>query len=127
MAWREGRLAGHAFTFERPVQIGGVETPVMALAQVCVEPASRGNGLGARLVRQAFQRLQSERFPLSIFQTTVPAFYEKLGARVVDSRFVDSRNLADPGARPWKDGAIMIYPLDYNWPDGPIDLNGPGY
>lgn len=127
MAWREGRLAGQAFTFERPMFIGGVETPVMALAQVCVEPGFRGNGLGARLVRSAFQRLTSEQFRLSIFQTTVPGFYEKLGARTVENRFINSRNPDDPGARPWKDGVIMIYPKDYAWPDGSIDLNGPGY
>ena len=127
MAWRDGRLAGHAFTFERPMSIDGVETPVMALAQVCVEPQFRGNGLGARLVRSAFQRLPGEEFRLSIFQTTVPGFYEKLGARTVENRFINSRNPDDSDARPWKDGVIMIYPKGYAWPDGSIDLNGPGY
>jgi len=34
MAWKDGPLAGHAFTFERPVNLDGIETPVMALAQV---------------------------------------------------------------------------------------------
>jgi len=127
MAWKEDCLAGHAFTFERPMHIGGVETPVMALAQVCVDPACRGNGLGARLARCALQRLQSDEFPLSIFQTTVPGFYEKLGARIVENQFINSRNPNDPGARPWKDGVIMIYPQDFMWPHGSIDLNGPGY
>ena len=74
MAWQEGRLAGHAFTFERPMHIGGVETPVMALAQVCVDPACRGNdwergsrGVRFNACRAISFRCRSFRRPFRVF------------------------------------------------------------
>src|SRR5262245_6941807 len=63
LAWEDGRLVGHASSFERCVISEGLETPVMALSGVCVAPDCRGKGIGAELVRQAFQRIRSGEFP----------------------------------------------------------------
>ena len=51
---------------------------------------------------------------------------ERLGARVVTNRFVNSL-AADPGARPFWDPVTMVYPRSFDWPEGTIDLQGPGY
>jgi predicted N-acetyltransferase YhbS len=102
---------GHAFTFERPIISESVETSVMALSQVCVAPAHRGKGLGAELVRRAFQRIRNGEFPVSIFQTTIPVFYQRLGATVVNNRFFNSRNQEDPDAKPWRDSRLNAKPL----------------
>jgi hypothetical protein len=128
LVWQEGQLAGHTHTFERRVITEAGEIPVMALSGVCVAEPVRGLGIGAALVRSAFERVGQGEFAVSLFQTTVPDFYRKLGAVVVDNVFRNSRNVADPGASPWEAGEeIMIYPSRFEWPRGTIDLNGPGY
>ena len=127
LGWVDGQLVGHALTFERPVISERSEIPVMALSGVCVSPSYRRNGIGIALARDAFRRVDEWEFPVSIFQTTIPDFYQRLGAAVVGNRFFDSKNEDNPDAPPWTDGRIMIYPSAYPWPTGPVDLNGPGY
>lgn len=130
LVWDGADLVAHALTFERSVTVDGEssrELRVLALSGVCVAPSHRGNGLGANVVQRAFKRVDSGEFPVSLFQTGVPAFYEKFGGRVVDNRFVDSTNEADPAANPWNDPWIMIYPGTSSWPGGVIDLNGRRY
>jgi predicted N-acetyltransferase YhbS len=127
LASSDGQLVGHAFTFERPVISDGVEISVMALSGVSVPVTHRGKGIGVALARSAFERVGNSEFPVSLFQTTIPAFYRKLGATAVDNRFFNSRNQSNPDANPWNDGWVMAYPSGYAWPKGPVDLNGPGY
>jgi GNAT superfamily N-acetyltransferase len=127
LAWQAGQLAGHTHTFERRVMTEAGDIPVMALSGVCVAEPFRGMGIGAALVRSAFERVEQGEFGVSLFQTTVPGFYRKLGAVAVDNVFRNSRNEADPEASPWGDEEIMIYPSGFDWPKGVIDLNGPGY
>jgi predicted N-acetyltransferase YhbS len=121
------KAVAHALTFERPVTTNAREVSVMALSGVCVFPSYQGRGLGAEIVRRGFGRIHVGEFAVSLFQTTIPAFYEKLGATLVPNRFVNSRNKNHPDANPWHDDSVMIYPKSYAWPVGPIDLNGPGY
>ena len=47
----------------------------------------RGKGIGVALARSAFERVRSSEFPVSLFQTTIPVFYRKLGATVVEIDF----------------------------------------
>ena len=67
-------------------------------------------------------------FPFSLFQTShkVRPFYEKLGATLVTNRIVDSLG-DDPMASPFWDEVALRYPKDRPWPEGEIDLRGPGY
>ena len=125
--WDKDKAVAHALTFERPIITGAREISVMALSGVCVLPRYQGKGLGAEIVRRTFGRIHGGEFGVSLFQTTIPAFYEKLGATSVTNRFVNSRNKTDPDASPWHDEWVMMYPKSYSWPQGTIDLNGPGY
>jgi predicted N-acetyltransferase YhbS len=127
LVWDKDNAVAHARTFERPLTTSAGEISVMALSGVCVLPSYQGRGLGAEIVRRAFGRIHAGEFAVSLFQTTIPAFYEKLGATLVTNRFVNSRNKIHPDANPWHDEWIMIYPKSYAWPEGTIDLNGPGY
>jgi predicted acetyltransferase len=99
----------------------------MAVSGVSVPVTHRGKGIGVALARSAFQRVNNSEFPVSLFQTTIPAFYRKLGATVVENRFFNSRHQSNPDANPWNDGWVMVYPSGYAWPKGSVDLNGPGY
>jgi predicted N-acetyltransferase YhbS len=127
LVWDKDKAVAHALTFERPVTTNAGEVSVMALSGVCVFPSYQGRGLGAEMARRAFGRIHEGEFAVSLFQTTIPAFYEKLGATLVPNQFVNSRNKNHPDANPWHDEWVMIYPKSYAWPEGPIDLNGPGY
>lgn len=108
---------------------------VQGLAGVCSAPELRGGGLGRAVTRAAFAEVDRGAYPLSLFQTGVPDFYVKLGARLVHNPFVNSRfdptdpNQSGRGSRdqPWWSPHVMIYPARYDWPEGEIDLLGLGY
>ena len=99
-----------------------------AVAGVCTEPSFRGQGLGTRLVRAAFQLIDDSTFPFALFEnyTDKRVFYERAGARTIDNRFVNSL-AAEPDKNPFWADVAMIYPSTKPWPTGDIDLRGPGY
>jgi len=127
VVWEEGQAIALSHTFTREIFAPEGSIKTMALADVCVDPTRRGEGFGAQVARRAFGRVDSGVSPVSLFQTEVPDFYVKLGAKVIGNRFVNSKNDDDPRANPWWDPHVMIYPADYSWPAGQIDLNGAGY
>lgn len=127
--WRDGVAVAAAQSFARDViaeEGGGRLFTVLALAGVCTLPGERGKGYGAAVVRAAFARVESGAYDQSLYQTGVPDFYRKLGARTVENRFVN-RMADDPQVCPWWNDFIMVYPQHGSWPGGLIDLNGPGY
>ena len=125
--WKDDQAIAHALTFEREIFTTEGSLKQMALAAVCVAESRRDEGLGAQVMRKAFEQVDNGVWPVSLYQTPVPGFYEKLGARIVDNEFVNSRNEEDPQANPWWEAEVMIYPAEFAWPDGRIDLNGGGY
>ncbi len=127
--WDGPRAVAHAQTFIRVVKVDGQQIPVLALAGVCSDPTLRGKGLGAKVTRCAFEQLGDDGWPdISLFQTSVPGFYEKLGGRLVANPFVNRLNADDPQANPWRDDSVvMVYPATCDWPEGTVDLNGPCY
>lgn len=53
----------------------------------------------------------------------IPSFYEKIGARQIPKASV----INSTGARvAFEDKYVMVYPSTA-WPDGDVDLLGPGY
>lgn len=123
-----GGVIAHAKTFIREIKSERGSLFVLALATVCSDPALRGQGLGALVTGKAFEQVGQGEWPsVSLFQTPVPVFYEKLGCRMVSNIFVDRTNQQAPDAFPWRDDTIMIYPAEFDWPDGTIDINGPDY
>lgn len=123
-----GRVIAHAAIICRTIGSEAGDITVAGLAQVCSRPELRGRGLGEKVVRAALQPVDEAAFPVALFQTSnvVQAFYEKLGARRIHNRFVNS--LADePEENPWDDPVHMIYPKEAAWPEGTIDLRGPRY
>lgn len=121
-----GAVLAHSLIFKREIKTSQGILPVGALATVCVHPDYRGYGWGADIVSSAFRVMPELGAEVSLFQTGVPQFYEKLGGRLVDNRFYNGQTPEDPG-NPFWDVYTMIYPGTYPWPDGDIDLNGKGY
>ncbi len=120
-------IIAHANAHSRDIKIVDETITLLAICGVCVIPEYRKYGLGAKLIKAAFERVDNGTFPLSLFQTSVPGFYEKLGAKQVSNKFVNSLNADAPNAIPWWDPNIMVYPSHYPWSEETIDLLGPGW
>ncbi len=123
----DGGYAAVANTLRRTIDTATGLVTVLGLAGVASDPTVRGSGFGKAAVLDAFARLGEEGLTHCLFQTgKARGFYERLGAALVTNRFVD-RTADDIEANPWSDDWVMRYPADADWPDGVIDLNGPGY
>ncbi len=124
---RDGdRIVAKADTFPREIELPTGRVVILALAGVCTLTEMRGRGLGAAVVRAAFDLVNQGAFPFCLLQTGVPGFYEKLGAKIVKNNFVNSL-AADPKAPVFWDAAVMAYPGTIAIPPGQIDLRGPAY
>ncbi|MBD3421791.1 MAG: GNAT family N-acetyltransferase [Chitinivibrionales bacterium] len=127
VAWEDDRAIAHAMTFLRTIITSQGHLPILALRAVCTHPAYRGRNLGRDVVTRAFARIDGSMFVASLFQTNVPVFYKKIGARQVSNAFINSTHPSIPQASPWWDPFVMVYPRDTVLPAGCIDLNGGGY
>ncbi|MEM8946182.1 MAG: GNAT family N-acetyltransferase [Planctomycetota bacterium] len=122
------RVIAHAAIVPRKIGTANGEMTIAGLAQVCTALSARGRGLGEKVVRAAFSLVDASEFPHALFQTSseVRPFYEKLGACRAKNRVINS--LADdPDVSPFWDRVVMRYPMHRPWPEGDIDLRGPGY
>jgi len=119
---RAGQIAAICYSFHRVIALGSTQRTVLALAGVSTHPDWRRQGLGATVVRAAWARVAAP-VTVCLFQTDVPAWYERLGARCIDNRIANS--IGD-GRAFWSSHA-MIFPSAGPWTSDPIDLLGPGW
>lgn len=123
LAMRDGVVLAVSRTFLHTVRLGDIEQPIVALASVCSSPDHRGEGLGDAVVTEAFLRVLETGFP-SLFQTGVPAFYERGGSRIITNHIMTSV----PNATPFTDERAMIHPGNTPWDDSKtIDLLSSGW
>jgi predicted N-acetyltransferase YhbS len=125
----EAPILAHARLFRRDIEFWPAHkrTAVSCLAAVCVHPEWRGRGWGRAVAQAAFEHSPRECDGPVLFQTSVPGFYEKLGARVVANRFFNSLDEENPQASPFLYDYAMIHPAGWPWPAGDVDLRGPGF
>lgn len=123
-----GRVIAHAAVVPRTIRTSAGEMTVLGLARVCSDPSMRGRGLGKIVSQAVFALVDDGTFPFSLFQTSEPVrpFYERLGACAIDNRIIDS-TACDKTKPPFTDRVVMRYPNGDGWPEGEIDLCGPGY
>lgn len=117
-------ISGYARVFLREILIGKEVYRNCALAGVCVNESHRMKGYGHRIVRRAFELVDNKHYDCSVFQTGVPGFYEKLGAKIIYNSCVNSQ---DGNSNPWWDKFVMIYPSLIETSDQIIDIKGKGY
>ena len=123
LAYDGTSLRAVARTFLHAVTLDGNPVEIVALASVCSDPNHRGQGWGDAVVNAAFERVDSEGRP-AFFQSPVPKYYERFGARTVQNKIFTSIDGADAFSDPW----AMIYPGDSSWEDtARIDLCAPGW
>ena len=77
----DGAVIAHAAVIPRTIGTSRGALTIAGLCRVCSDPAYRGQGLGEKVVRAAFQPVDEGIFPFSLFQTTPPVakFYERFG------------------------------------------------
>ena len=123
-----GKVIAHSAVIPRTIGTSAGDMTIAALLRVCSSPDQRGRGLGEKIVRPVFDLVDAGAFPYSLFQTSpeVRPFYEKLGACEIENKIVNSLG-EDPDASPFWDRVVMRYPSSGIWPEGEIDLRGPGY
>lgn len=128
LVFQDHELIALAHSFARTIRAEDRPIPVLGLANVCVANRAKGRGYGRLVVEAAFDRVARDGFQFCVFQTTpaVEPFYERLGAVRVANRFYNSLG-ANSSANPFWEPLAMRYPAEGAWPDGPIDLLGPGY
>jgi len=124
----DDRVIAHAAVIPRTIGTSAGDMTIAGLLRVCAAPEERGRGLGEKIVRPVFDLVDTGVFPFALFQTSpeVKPFYEKLGACEIQNRMVNSLG-EDPEASPFWDRVVMRYPTSGAWPEGEIDLRGPGY
>ena len=118
------RIVAHTNIFSRPMLLGQKKVVVMALSGVCVHPNFRGRSYGKALVEKAFKYVDNRRFQCSLYQTEVPEFYDKLGARTLDNKVINSLDPKFADSSPFEDAFVMVYPKSYAEIEGTIDLLG---
>ncbi|MEM9418286.1 MAG: GNAT family N-acetyltransferase [Planctomycetota bacterium] len=123
-----GALVANAAILTRTISTAQGELTVSGLLDVATSPSVRGQGLGVKVVQAAWASVDDGTHPLCVFETgEARPFYEKLGARVVDNTIIDSTHPTSPRNNPFEDAWVMVYPAEAAWPEGEIDLRGPGY
>lgn len=127
LVWKDDLLVGHARLFQRVVKTNDGQMAILGLSSVCSHPDYRGQGIGKILVARAFEEVDLSHYQVCVFQTSVTGFYKKLGAVEVKNTFINRSNRRDPNASPWWEDHVMIYPDTPKWPEGEINLNGPGF
>jgi len=126
---RDGaKFLAHAGAIPRRIRTHRGELKIAGLSRVCSAPSERGKGMGEMLVREVFSLVDNDSYAFCLFQTSlaVRPFYEKLGCMVINNSVINS--LAEsPAESPFTDELVMAYPRDKSWPEGEIDLRGPGF
>jgi predicted GNAT family N-acyltransferase len=127
LIYENNALIGHTEIFNRQLIAESNKINNLALAGVCVSQEHRGKNIGIKLVRKAFEYIETGKFDCSIFQTQVPEFYKKLNCKIIYNTFINSKNKENININPWWDPYIMVYPGEFDLRESIIDLNGSGY
>ncbi len=86
----DGRIAAHVRIFSRRMLVRGVPVAAGGIGSVASRPAARGLGLPTALLHDAIDVMERDGMPVSFLFTGIPAFYERLGWRIVRQAGIDA-------------------------------------
>ena len=124
---QDKELVGYAESIPLTIKIGSNWLEGFGLGGLNVHPGWRRQGFGRVIVEAVFKRIDASEYPFCLFQTGIPHFYEKLGCRVIENKFINSNDHEDPYKNPFWDDYAMIYPATADWPSGTVDLLRKGF
>ena len=125
--YQDNELVGYAESIPLTIKIESNWLAVLGLGGLNVHPDWRRQGFGRVIVEAVFKKIDDNKYPFCLFQTGIPHFYEKLGCRVIENKFINSNDQADPSSNPFWDDYAMIYPATADWPSGTVDLLRKGF
>ena len=125
--YKNKELVGYAESISLTIKIENNWLAVLGLGGLNVHPGWRRQGFGRVIVEAVFKRIDASEYPFCLFQTGIPHFYEKLGCRLIENRFINSNDPVDPSTNPFWDDYAMIYPATAAWPSGTVDLLRKGF
>jgi predicted N-acetyltransferase YhbS len=79
----DGRVAGYVRIFARTMLVRGVPVRAGGIGSVATYPDARAGGIATALLRDALEEMRRDGMALSFLFTGIPAFYERLGYRIV--------------------------------------------
>ena len=89
-------LVGYAEAIPITIKIENNWLAVLGLGGLNVHPGWRRQGFGGVIVEAVFKRIDASEYPFCLFQTGIPHFYEKLGCRLIENKFVNSNDHETP-------------------------------
>ena len=125
--YQDKELVGYAESIPLTIKIENNWLAVLGLGGLNVHPGWRRQGFGRVIVEAVFKRIDGGEYPFCLFQTGIPHFHEKLGCRVIENKFINSKDPVDPSRNPFWDDYAMIYPATAAWPSGTVDLLRKGF
>ena len=103
----DGRIAAHVRIFSRRMLIRGIPVRAGGIGSVASMPDARGLGLPSALLHDAIDVMARDNMPVSFLFTGIPAFYERLGWRIVHQPSLDVAVAREAASIP-HDGAYRI-------------------
>ena len=125
--YQDKELVGYTESISLTIKIENNWLAVLGLGGLNVHPGWRRQGFGRVILEAVFKRIDASEYPYCLFQTGIPHFYEKLGCRLIENKFVNSNDPVDPSRNPFWDEYAMIYPATAIWPSGTVDLLRKGF
>ena len=125
--YQDKELVGYAESIPLTIKIENNWLAVLGLGGLNVHPGWRRQGFGRVIVEAVFKRIDASEYRYCLFQTGIPHFYEKLGCRLIENKFVNSNDPVDPSRNPFWDEYPMIYPATAILPSGTVDLLRKGF
>jgi GNAT superfamily N-acetyltransferase len=133
LPWRyaifeDGQAIANAGCIVRTIGTSRGEMAVLGLLDVASHPQMRGKGYGTKAVQCVFDHVDRGEFEFCLFGTTeARPLYERMGAIVIENPIVNTHG-NDASFGPGFEGDYtMVYSAGADWPEGEIDLRGPGY
>lgn len=99
----DGRIAAHVRIFSRRMLVRGVPMSAGGIGSVASHPSARGLGLPTALLHDAIDVMERDGMPVSFLFTGIPAFYERLGWRIVRQAGIDA-DASEAAATPHERG-----------------------
>jgi predicted acetyltransferase len=84
------RISSHVRIFDRRMLVRGVPVKAGGIGSVASSPGARGLGLPSALLNDCIDVMAREHTAVSFLYTGIPAFYERLGWRIVRQPEIDA-------------------------------------
>jgi len=120
-----GELIAHTAAHDKVISVGGVESRIGGIAEVCVAHQFRGKGLVGEMLMEAHAWMRREGIPFAMLFGQ-PKVYLSSGYAVIENP-IQAETALIHHWNPFK-GKPMIHLIAAQpWPAGAVDLRGPTF